>query len=53
MHFNSRPRVGGDLNGVLGVAPAFDFNSRPRVGGDINAAINVSKETGISIHAPA
>ena len=51
-HFNSRPRVGGDVR-----APHPDFrwrhfNSRPRVGGDSVRASPIASVI-ISIHAPA
>ena len=35
MHFNPRPRVGGDQQGVRGRPLYCYFNPRPRVGGDL------------------
>ena len=50
--FNSRPRVGGDINRPFVVFARRNFNSRPRVGGDKEGIFPAAVEP-ISIHAPA
>ena len=52
-NFNSRPRVGGDVESIVQAQQELDdFNSRPRVGGDAAPGAPPGP-VGISIHAPA
>ena len=50
--FNPRPRVGGDVQGVLERHSMQGFNPGPRVGGD-GSPQQAGGLPGVSIHAPA
>ena len=52
MHFNPRPREGGDRRVRAGPQKGKDFNPRPREGGDaLRGAVGLGAAD-ISIHAP-